>query len=345
MTAPLLSAPGAFTTADSPDARQAETLRPGQALVRVVAGGICGSDAPLFRGGPLPPSAGTGLTNAGPPVGYPMHEIVGDLVAVADGTADPLPTGTRVVGWATSYNGMADYVVTDCASLAPCPDRWQPADAVVIQPLACVLQAVGRLGDVSGRHCAVIGLGPIGLMFCHVMKDRGAARVTGVDRVDRTPLASRFGIDAFRWSGSERWAAELNEGDRPDVVVEAVGHQVVTLQHALSAVAPNGRVFYFGINDHAMYPLDMELMLRKHLTLMSGYTKDRRRALTAATAYLDRYPELIGHLVTHRFDRADAQRAYDTAATQAPGRLKVVMNIAPRLSRAPESQAAGKVRT
>jgi L-iditol 2-dehydrogenase len=328
MTVPVLSAPARFSFVDLPQAPAARpvALEPGQALVRVLAGGICGSDLPFFRGAPVPAYAGV----ATPPPGYPMHEIVGDVVAVGATPPgdDVLPPGTRVVGWATRFNGMADHIVTDAASLAPCPPDWVPEDAVLLQPLACVLYAVERLGAVAGRRCAVLGLGPIGLLFCHVLKQRGAALVTGVDSVDRSDVAAGFGVDTLAWSHTANWVGTVQEGAAPSVVVEAVGHQISTLQHALEAVAPTGTIYYFGVNDDRMYPLDMELMLRKNLTLMSGGTLERRRMLLAAVRYLDEHPDLVKQSVTHCFLRSDAQRAYEAAATPAPGRLKVVMTVA-----------------
>jgi threonine dehydrogenase-like Zn-dependent dehydrogenase len=263
MTAPQLSAPATFRFVAAP-VRDPDALLPGEALVHVRAGGICGSDLPFFRGASVPPYIGAGA----PPVGYPMHEIVGDLVAVGPRTSPPAPIGGRVVGWATGFDGLTDAVVTQAASLAPCPDGWEPEQAVLIQPLACVLYAVERLGVVRDRHCAVLGLGSIGLLFGHVLKSRGAARVTGVDRIDRREIGRLLGFDEVHWASSEQWAAGLNTG-RPEIVVEAVGHQVSTLNHALAAAAPSGRVFYFGVNDDAVYPLDMGLMLRKDLTLTS----------------------------------------------------------------------------
>ena len=45
---------------------------------------------------------------------------------------------------------------------------------------------------------------------------------------------------------SDRWVSQLAPADRADVVIEAVGHQVATLGHAIEATAPGGTVFYFG---------------------------------------------------------------------------------------------------
>lgn len=320
MSVPVLSAPATFSIMSAPRPRAAD-LAPGQALVRVLAGGICGSDLPYFRGATVPGFLGYGAM----PAGFPMHEIAGEVVHA---TGDALDEGTRVVGWATGFNGLCEYVVTDLAGLAPYPEHLAPEDAVLIQPLACVLYAVDRLGEVAGLRCAVIGLGSIGLLFCHVLQNRGAQWVTGVDLVDRSGVAAQFGVDEFRWCGSERWAADIGDGERPQIVIEAVGHQVSTLQHALAAVAPAGTVFYFGVNDDRFYPLDMDLMLRRNLTLMSGGTLERRRMLGEAADYLSRHPELVRRSITNRYPRSEAQRAYEAAARPSVGRLKVVITDA-----------------
>jgi L-iditol 2-dehydrogenase len=336
MRVPVLTAPGTFEHVQAP--HPGTDLRPGEALVRVLAGGICGSDAPYFR-------SALALDGRSPAVpGAPLHEIVGDVVMTAPGELRPgelspgevrpgtpraaeLRPGDRVVGWATRFDGLADYVVTENSSLHVYQLPLAPEEAVLIQPLACVLYAVERLGPVAGQACAVLGLGPIGLLFCHVLKQRGAARVIGVDRVDRSSVAPRLGADEVIWASSRHYASQVDERSRPDVIVEAVGHQVSTLQDAVSAVGGNGRIFYFGVPDDEVYPLNMSMLLRGNLTLMSGTTLDRQRVLAEAEQYLGSFPELVGALITHRFSRADVQRAFEVAVTAAPGRLKVVLRI------------------
>ena len=66
---------------------------------------------------------------------------------------------------------------------------------------------------------------------------------------------------------SDRWVSQLAPADRADVVIEAVGHQVATLAHAIEAAAPGGTVFYFGVADDDAYPISMRTMLRNNLTL------------------------------------------------------------------------------
>jgi len=315
-------APGSFTRVDVPRP-SGDDLAPGEVLVRVLAGGICGSDGPYLRGAPSPYPSRVSSGVAGPP-GFPMHEIAGEVVASRD---DRFSAEERVVGWAEGFDGLAELVITRGESLAPYDPTLSPVEAVVMQPLACVLYAVERIGDVRGRSCAVLGVGPIGAMFAHVLSRRGAGTVVGVDPVDRREATAQFGLDDVVVATGATWSAALEDEDRPDVVVEAVGHQVATLQDALVAVRPTGTVFYFGVHDSPIYPLDMERMVRKHLTLQAGGTLERPRMLEEARAYLAASPDLLTSVLTHVFDLSRVQEAYNCAMKPAPGRFKVCINF------------------
>src|SRR6266540_5154749 len=106
MLAWTLQAPGMFAKREVAEPT-VEDLVDGQVLLRVRVGGICGSDLPYFAGAvhsvmvdDAPGAAGI--------AGYPMHELVAEVVA----SRDPgLGVGELVVGWASASNAMASYVV------------------------------------------------------------------------------------------------------------------------------------------------------------------------------------------------------------------------------------------
>ncbi len=108
---------------------------------------------------------------------------------------------------------------------------------MALQPLACVLYALEQLQNLRGLHVAVVGQGSIGLLFSYAAKALGARRVTGVDPIDRDAVGKEFGVDTVVRATSDRWVSHLETSDRPDVVIEAVGHQVATLGHAIDAAA------------------------------------------------------------------------------------------------------------
>ncbi|QWF22731.1 zinc-binding dehydrogenase [Nocardioides sp. LMS-CY] len=293
----------------------------GEVVLRMLAGGICGSDLPKFAG-TKDLGAGEYGENLPGRLGAPLHEVVG----VVEITRHPeLRVGDRVVGWASRSDGLAERVISDGDRLRPYRPSLAPGDAVVIQSLACVIEALGRV-PIAGRDVAIIGLGPIGLLFAHVARARGARHVVGVDLVDRADAQVPFGLDECVHADSGAWAESA--ADRPpDLVVEAVGHQTATVDHALRAVAVGGTVLCFGIPDQDVYPVDVERLMRKSLTLIGGVTRFHARALTSADDYLHEHAALPSALVTHRFGRADLQRAYETAARPASGRLKVVLDL------------------
>jgi L-iditol 2-dehydrogenase len=315
MWAYAITAPGRLERVGVADL-DPDALKPGRVLVRLQAGGICGSDLPSFRGRRNP-----FVDFYGEP-GYPLHELVGEVVG---STAEDLPTGTRVVGWAEGHRGLAEYFVARADNLLALDGELSAVEATVIQPLCTVLHALDRI-DVAGRRVAVIGQGSIGLLFSHALKARGAASVTGVDRVDRRDVAAAFGVDDPVWDDSAAWSAGLDPAEGPQVVVEAVGHQTGTLEDAVLAAAPGGTVLAFGVPDDTHYPFPFTAFFRKHLTLLAGATTDRRDALAQAAEYLREHRDLLAPYITDVLPVARAQEAFELAVRPAPGRLKVVLD-------------------
>ncbi len=315
-----LVAPYTFEKVTLP-APDPDALQDGQVLLKFRAAGICGSDLPGFKGvqGRLPGDTGA---LAAEMAGFPIHEIAGEVIASAHPQHRP---GDQVVGWASGFNGLMEYVVSDGAGLAPYDPALSPAEAVGLQPLACILYAVEQLPALSGQHVAVIGQGSIGLLFSYVAKAFGAARVTGVDPIYRDDIAAKFGVDTVVRSTSDRWVRNLSPHDRPDVVIEAVGHQVATLNNAVEAAAFGGTVFYFGVPDDDSYPISMRTMLRNNLTLKSGVTLERRRVLDAADAFAREHPDLLSMYVTHTFGVDEVQDAFEFACRPTPGRVKIAI--------------------
>ena len=315
MWAHKLIAPGRL---EAVEADEPGEPRPGRVVARFEAGGICGSDLPSFLG---VPDLLVGASHGKP--GYPLHEVVGVVEASA---ADDLPVGTRVVGWPEGHLGLAEKFVANAGWVTVLDDELPPTHATVIQPLCTVLYAVRRLGDVRGARVAVIGQGSIGLLFSYALKAAGAAHVTGVDPIDRRDVAAAFGVDATEWSTGSAWAASLGEAARPDIVVEAVGHQGATLEAAVEGVAHGGTVLAFGVPDESHYAFPFAAFFRKNATLLGGVTLDRRRSLDVARDYLLEHRAMLDAYITHVFPVADAQAAFELAAKPTAGRLKVVLD-------------------
>ena len=315
-----LVAPYTFERRELPE-RSPESLSLGEVLLRFLAAGICGSDVPAFRGtkGRLPGDTGTSAAEMD---GFPIHEIVGEVLASRH---PEHRQGDRVVGWASGFDGLMQLVVADGNGLAAYHPALSPEHAVCLQPLACVLYAVQQLPNLKDCHVAVLGQGSIGLLFSFVAKASGAAYVTGVDPVDRDAVGKLFGVDNIVRATSDRWVSHLTLDDRPDIVIEAVGHQVATLTDAVKAAAFGGTVFYFGVPDDESYPISMRTMLRNNLTLKSGVTRDRRRVLAAAGDFAHEHPDLLSNYLTHTFAVQEVQAAFELACRPTPERVKIAI--------------------
>ena len=323
MWASQLVRPRTFVEVEVPRLR-ADDLVDGEVLLRVRAGAVCGSDLPIFEGLRTLKQRDDPTTDNVP--GSPMHEVVGEVLA----SRDPRHrVGDHVVGWGSRLNALAELAVSLGDDLASFDPQLAPEHAVMLQPLACVLYAVEQIPDVAGSRAAVLGQGPMGLLFNHALRSAGATSVTGVDRLDRVDLGRRMGADEVVQLHTSRWVGGLAATERPKVVVEAIGHNVSTLDHAIEAAAPGGRIFYFGIPDDAYYPVNMQSLLRKNLALISGVTLQRREMLAKASSYLSAHPELLDSFVTDTFDRDGAQQAYELATAPSPTTAKVTLRMSP----------------
>ena len=317
MWAYRLAGPGRFERCS-----EAEPEEPGggQVVLRTTSGGICGSDLPFFLGATTP--GGTSKESMFGVPGFPLHEITGQVVASAH---PDHAVGDQVVGWASRTDGVAEFVVTSGDEVAKYRAELAPEIAVAIQPLACVLYAVEKMGEVAGKDVVVLGLGPIGLLFAHVLRDRGAGRITGVDRVNRATIGPRFGVDEVVWASSDRWARDTTL--KPELVVECIGHRAGTVNDAIQVAAFGGEIYLFGVADEAAQSVNLRQLQRKNLTLRSAITVDRRRMLAEADAYLAAHPELETGYVTDVLHAVEIEAAYRRALAPTPEQGKVVVRM------------------
>lgn len=218
----------------------------GEVLVRCSHIALCGTNM-----GPYLGDGRWGEIEWPPPPGWLGHENIGTVV---QSNLPDWPEGTRVLAHPDDYNGFAEYIVSKAGGLARLPsDAPDPAALVVAQPLATVLRALVRTGPVIKQRCAVVGQGPMGLIFVHLLGRMGASQVIGIDKVPwRLDWSRRFGathvVDASQEDVVER-VKELTDGEMVDFCVEAVGHPDALMT---SAYLPRrqGRLYVFGVPHH-----------------------------------------------------------------------------------------------
>ena len=189
------------------------------------------------------------------PPGWLGHENIGHIV---ESRAADWPVGTPVLAHPDDYNGFAEFIRSKPAGLARLPsDAPDLAALVVAQPLATVLRALVRTGPLIQQRCAVVGQGPMGLIFTHLLGRMGASQVIGIDRIGwRLRWAKQFGatdvVDASQEDPIEA-VRRLTGGKMVDFCVEAVGHSGAL---AMAARLPRrqGRLYVFGVPHHDSEP-------------------------------------------------------------------------------------------
>ena len=122
--------------------------------------------------------------------------------------------------------------------------------AAMTEPLACVLRGLQETGVEIGDNVAVIGGGPIGLMFLQVAKAIGCNPIAVVKRDEQVAAARKFGAEEVvqindRMDAVDAVRALTPGGRGVDVVIEAVGRPQAW-QWAIDMVRKGGTVNLFG---------------------------------------------------------------------------------------------------
>jgi L-iditol 2-dehydrogenase len=122
-------------------------------------------------------------------------------------------------------------------------------DAALAEPLACVLRALEETGMQPGDDVAVVGLGPIGLMFVRLAKTWGARVIALGRRQTQLEHAEALGADEListaEVADPVRVVRELTGGRGADVVIEAVGTPQ-TWELCVQLARRGGAVNFFG---------------------------------------------------------------------------------------------------
>ena len=253
-----------WTGTEQIEVKQVErpTPGPGQALIKVAYGGICGTDLMIYLG-------------KHPRSKAPMvmcHEFSG-IIVEADG--DAFAPGTPVVinpllMDGTCYacrngvshlcdnlglvgidcdGGFAEYVVVPLYTVCQIADSLPLVQAALVEPLAVAVHAV-RVSDLKvGDVTAVLGAGPIGIMTAQVARLAGARRVFVSERSPRrVAIAREMGFEVIDIAEKNAVEAILDEteGVGVPVVFETAGVQP-TIDDAAKLARVQGQILQVGL--------------------------------------------------------------------------------------------------
>jgi len=344
MKALVFHGPGKRAWEDVPEP---ELREPTDAVVRVDATTICGTDLHIL-GGDVPEVA------AGRILG---HEAVGTIVEVGPGVRTR-KKGDRVLvscvsacavcsycrrqlygqctnggGWILGHlidGTQAEYVRTPFAdtSLHPLPEGVSDETALTLADILPTSYEVGvRAGRIKpGDTVAIVGAGPVGLAAVIGAKLYSPRTIIVTDLADsRLEAARRFGADITvnaKDDPEEAVRRASTDGRGADVVIEAVGFPA-TFESAMRMVRPGGRVANVGVHGEPA-TLHLEQLWSLNLTITTSLVDTWSTPMLLdmlATGRLDPSP-----LITHRFTLDQMEQAYEVFADAGEtGALKVAI--------------------
>ncbi len=313
----------------------AEKREPGprDAVVRVAACGVCGTDVRYVRMG--------GLTRP-MPIG---HELSGVIESTGAEVSDLAP-GTRVVlnptasanmiGNGGPEGGFTQQLLVrnaaDGGCLFPIPDDLPMHLAALSEPLGVGMNAVDRSEVTPDDKVAVFGAGPIGLSAIATLRDRGVSDVVAIDLSPRrlelaTALGARATINA---SEQDPWV-ELKRlhGEEPlmgmpmaatDVFIEASGAGKV-ITDVLQSGKAESRLTVVALHEQSVNVSFLWVMM-KQMTIRGAmeYPAD----YTDAIELLSRWD--LSPMITHRFPLERISEAIEVATDPNAGG-KVMVDI------------------
>jgi alcohol dehydrogenase len=316
------------------------------AIVRVDATTICGSDLHILKGDVPEVAAGRVLG----------HEAVGTVEAVGSSVKN-LAGGDRVVvscitacgacrfcrlgrygqcrgggGWILGHlidGTQAEYVRIPFAdtSTYPLPARVADSEVLMMSDILPTGYEVGVLNGCvkPGDVVAVVGAGPVGLSAVMGARLFSPGHIVAIDLADaRLEAAKQFGADVTVNNGRQDPLGVilgLTGGLGADVAIEAVG-AAATFELAATLIRPCGHVANIGVHGQPA-TLHLEQLWAKDITITTGLVDTYS---TPTLLGLLGHPLDPGRFVTHHFAMDDFPAAYDTFARAADtGALKVVV--------------------
>ena len=341
MQALIFAAPHDATYTDVPEPPAPAA---GEAVVRVHAVGVCGTDY-------------AGYLGKMPYFDYPRipgHELGVEVLAVGDGVTNVRPGDRcsvepylncqrchacrRGLTNCCEHNqtlgvhcdgGLRRLYALPARKLHPSP-RLSHAQNALVETLAIGCHAVDRGGPTPAETVLVIGAGPIGLSAVEFAKLSGARVIVMDTAAPRLEFVrSRMGVaDTILADGTANdidALGRLTDGRLAEVVIDATG-SVASMSRALEACAFGGRLVYVGITQAELRFSHAAIMHRRELSILAS-----RNALSRD------FPRIIGLIdagridtapwITHRVAFAEAAAAFPRLLEPGSGVIKAVIEL------------------
>ena len=327
--------------------QDAGEVGPGQVMVRVSKGGICGSDLHYFNHG------GFGTVRLKEPMVL-GHEVAGTVVAVADDVTR-VEVGDRVAvnpsrpcsrckycleGLPNQCLEMRFYgsamrnphvqgafrnmLLCDAVQCEKVADGVSLSLAALAEPFSVGLHGVSRAGPLLGKRVLVSGCGPIGALAIAAARVHGAAEIVATDVVDEPlVIARKMGANIAINAATDTTWVQRYSADKGtfDVMLECSGNERA-LRDGLEVMRPRGVVVQLGLGGDVSIPQNM--VVGKELSICGSFRFHAEFALAVKLINEGRVD--LSPVITASYPMADAAAAFRLAGDRKRA-MKVLIDF------------------
>ncbi|NDL66850.1 zinc-binding alcohol dehydrogenase family protein [Anaerotalea alkaliphila] len=314
----------------------------GEALLRILYGGICGSDLGTYRG--------TFAYVSYPRV--PGHEFSAEIVEIEPndrnlekgmvvtcnpyfncGTCYPCRKGhvncctTNQTMGVQREGAFSEYITMPIERIYD--GKGLPAVTLaLIEPFCISYHGVSRANVEKGDRVLVIGAGTIGAFAAIAAKQTGAKVYMSDIAREKLEYAKRFGIDGVLLNDSpahfEEQVQQITDGGGFDVVIEAVGLPG-TFQNSIDAAAFGGRVVLIGVGKSNL-DFNFTMIQKKELNVF-GSRNALKKDFEELIEIVRSGKINIEQVVTNTYKMQDAPKAFEDFDKNAASMLKVMLEF------------------
>jgi L-iditol 2-dehydrogenase len=318
------------------------SIKPDEALVRIRAVGVCGSDLHGFLGKSkkrIPPLvlghefcgevAEVGNQVAGFKPGDPV--VVYPLIGCGQcrfcrSRQENICPDRKVYGL-DFHGGLAEYVSVPGHCLFQMPGEMSFLEGSLVEPLANAIHVMEKCGDVAGQTGVVIGAGPIGLLSFWEARQLGADKLAIVDINPRRletimDLGPDLVIDASKQE-PVRTILDWTHGQGVDFSIDAVGSSVCR-SNSVGCTAMGGTVVWIGLEED-LCEIDSRAVVTREVQIRGTYAYTKAN-FTGAISLLET-KALPYRTFTRIADFTDGQTIFDDLASGRSSITKAVFML------------------
>lgn len=316
-------------------------LLEGQARIKVIYCGICGSDIGIHTG--KHPRAMAPLTLG--------HELVG-IIEEIKGDDNGFKVGDRVVPYPLIScgkcfacktgiphvceslkligidvdGGIAEYVNCNTDVLFKVEESISSKTAAVVEPLAVVIRTLHQSQFKSQDTAVIIGAGPIGILTGMVLKNSGASKIiiSDIDNA-RLNMCRELGFDVVNVKDKNLidYVNESTDNIGVDVVFECSGSEASALDMT-KICRISGTICMTGVHK-APHAVNLQDINFKEQTIVGSrvYTK---REFGQAVEYANKHSNDLEKIVTHIISLDESHTVFDLIKNQNEDTVKILID-------------------